>query len=145
MDVPDVGPSPMLALVRCWSQERLASPFPAELAPGRHVWLQVLRGNVSLNGQSLNTSDGVAVSDERRLTIQAASDAEVMLFDLAQLFARLKCRSRGPARLARTTPQHEPVSATCCYLPRLRPSVLAVATPSSINREVTGSGTWLNV
>lgn len=53
-----------------------------ELAPGRHAWLQVLRGSVTLNGQPLATSDGAAVSEENRLTIEASTDAEVMLFDL---------------------------------------------------------------
>lgn len=43
----------------------------------------VLRGHVSLNGVELNTSDGAAVSDETALTIQATTDAEIMLFDLA--------------------------------------------------------------
>jgi redox-sensitive bicupin YhaK (pirin superfamily) len=52
------------------------------LADGRHAWLQVLRGSVSLNGQELQTSDGAAVSDESLLTIQASGPAEVMLFDL---------------------------------------------------------------
>src|SRR5262249_27495835 len=37
------------------------------LDDGRYAWLQVLRGDVSLNGANLGTSDGVAVSDERRL------------------------------------------------------------------------------
>jgi len=54
-----------------------------ELAPSRHAWLQVLRGGVSLNGESLHASDGAAVSEERSLTIQADGEAEVMLFDLA--------------------------------------------------------------
>ncbi len=54
-----------------------------ELTPGRHAWLQVLRGDVVLNGDPLRTSDGAAVSDEGSLTIQATGDAEVMLFDLA--------------------------------------------------------------
>jgi redox-sensitive bicupin YhaK (pirin superfamily) len=54
-----------------------------ELAAGRHAWLQVLRGTVSLNGQDLQTSDGVAISDERSLEILAANNAEIMLFDLA--------------------------------------------------------------
>jgi redox-sensitive bicupin YhaK (pirin superfamily) len=54
-----------------------------ELAAGRHAWLQVLRGQVALNGQALGTSDGAAVSDESLLNIEAAGDAEVMLFDLA--------------------------------------------------------------
>jgi quercetin 2,3-dioxygenase len=54
-----------------------------KLAAGRHAWLQVLRGNVTLNGQRLDTSDGAAVSDESLLTIRAQNTAEVMLFDLA--------------------------------------------------------------
>lgn len=54
-----------------------------ELNEGRHAWLQVLRGTVSLNGQDLQTSDGVAISDERSLEISATNDAEIMLFDLA--------------------------------------------------------------
>ena len=52
------------------------------LAPGRHAWLQVLRGSVQLNGVVLEVSDGAAVSDEASLTIRAVSAAEVMLFDL---------------------------------------------------------------
>ena len=52
------------------------------LAEGRHAWLQVLQGSVTLNGQALSTSDGAAVSDERELTIAASQAAEVMLFDL---------------------------------------------------------------
>ena len=54
-----------------------------ELQPGRHAWLQVLRGSVVLNGQSLGTSDGVAVSGERSLTIRATVASETLLFDLA--------------------------------------------------------------
>ncbi|GAB4151748.1 MAG: pirin family protein [Planctomycetaceae bacterium] len=53
-----------------------------ELAPGRHAWLQILRGSVLLNGEQLDTSDGAAVSEETMLTIQAEKNAEIMLFDL---------------------------------------------------------------
>ncbi len=54
-----------------------------DLAPGRHAWLQVLRGSVKLNGLELQTSDGASISDETSLSIQSTDDAEVMLFDLA--------------------------------------------------------------
>ena len=54
-----------------------------KLDAGRHAWLQVLRGQVALNGEALQTSDGAAVSDETALKIEATYDAEVMLFDLA--------------------------------------------------------------
>ncbi len=53
------------------------------LAPGRHAWVQVLRGAVQCNGESLQTSDGAAVSDAAELSLTATSQAEVMLFDLA--------------------------------------------------------------
>ena len=51
-------------------------------APGRHAWLQVLRGSISVNGHNLDTSDGAAVSEESDLQILANTPAEVMLFDL---------------------------------------------------------------
>ena len=54
-----------------------------ELATGRHAWLQVLRGLVSVNGTALETSDALAASDERLLTIVGEKPAEIMLFDLA--------------------------------------------------------------
>ncbi len=54
-----------------------------KIAPGRHAWLQVLRGRVLLNATELAPGDGAAVSDEATLTIQATEDAEIMLFDLA--------------------------------------------------------------
>jgi redox-sensitive bicupin YhaK (pirin superfamily) len=60
-----------------------AAQLNYELADSRHAWLQVLRGNVAMNSHNLKAGDGAAVSDERRLAIQATSDAEVMLFDLA--------------------------------------------------------------
>ena len=54
-----------------------------ELAPGRHAWLQVLRGGVELNGRSLAEGDGAAVSDEASLDLVGTGSAQVMLFDLA--------------------------------------------------------------
>lgn len=54
-----------------------------DLPAGRHAWLQVLRGGVSINGTKLDTSDGAAVSEESSLSITADADAEILLFDLA--------------------------------------------------------------
>jgi redox-sensitive bicupin YhaK (pirin superfamily) len=53
------------------------------LGTGRHAWLQVIRGQIALNGRALHTSDGAAISNETALEIAATNDAEVMLFDLA--------------------------------------------------------------
>ncbi len=54
-----------------------------DIASERHAWIQVLRGSVRVNGESLATGDGAAVSDETVLGIEATSNAELMLFDLA--------------------------------------------------------------
>jgi redox-sensitive bicupin YhaK (pirin superfamily) len=53
------------------------------LEPGRHAWLQVVKGSVELNGNKLGAGDGAAVSEESTLTILAGDDSEVILFDLA--------------------------------------------------------------
>ncbi len=65
----------------------LATLAPGEavshrLAPLRHAWLQVLRGRVDANGVALDTSDGLAISDEAVLSVTGTSASEVMLFDL---------------------------------------------------------------
>ena len=57
-----------------------------ELAPGRHAWLQVARGGIQLNGQSLQAGDGAAVTSESELVVSAngkGTPAEFLLFDLA--------------------------------------------------------------
>ena len=61
---------------------QLGQEVSHELGKGRYAWLQVARGTVELNGQSLNQGDGAAISDEQRLTVKATEVAEVLLFDL---------------------------------------------------------------
>jgi redox-sensitive bicupin YhaK (pirin superfamily) len=53
------------------------------MQPGRHAWLQILRGKVTLDGHTLSAGDGVAVSEERGLEVAGREDSELMLFDLA--------------------------------------------------------------
>jgi quercetin 2,3-dioxygenase len=50
---------------------------------GRHAWIQVTRGAVTVNGQSLAAGDGAAISNEKALAIAAQQPAEILLFDLA--------------------------------------------------------------
>ena len=52
------------------------------LAPGRHAWLQIARGEVDLNGNSLGAGDGAAVTAEQELRI-SGKGSEFLLFDLA--------------------------------------------------------------
>ena len=53
------------------------------LGPHRHAWVQVARGSVLLNGLTLENGDAAAVSGETEVVIEAAEDAEFLLFDLA--------------------------------------------------------------
>jgi redox-sensitive bicupin YhaK (pirin superfamily) len=50
---------------------------------GRHTWLQVAAGLVTVNDVSLKQGDGAAISQESAIRIAAAEPAEVLLFDLA--------------------------------------------------------------
>jgi redox-sensitive bicupin YhaK (pirin superfamily) len=53
------------------------------LAPGRHAWVQVARGQVRLGDVVLSSGDGAAISDEKSITLTGAEPSEVLLFDLA--------------------------------------------------------------
>ena len=52
------------------------------LAPGRHAWVHVAEGEISLNGATLHGGDAAAVSDEAALKFKASKPAQVLLFDL---------------------------------------------------------------
>jgi hypothetical protein len=54
-----------------------------DLQNGRSCWVQVARGPIELNGQSLGEGDGAAVVNEQRIELKGRDDAEVLLFDLA--------------------------------------------------------------
>jgi len=49
---------------------------------GRKLWVQVARGEVSLNGEQLVAGDGAAIQDEPELVLSGMDDAEVLLFDM---------------------------------------------------------------
>lgn len=53
------------------------------LAPGRHAWLHVARGALTLDGQALGEGDGAAIVGEPGLTLVGRGDAELLVFDLA--------------------------------------------------------------
>ena len=54
-----------------------------EIPADRHVWVQVLRGNATVNGQSLKAGDAAALSEETQLDLSSGGNAELMVFDLA--------------------------------------------------------------
>lgn len=52
------------------------------LEASRHVWVQVVRGRVRVNGESLEAGDGAQVSDESKMKFEGVDDSEVLVFDL---------------------------------------------------------------
>ena len=54
------------------------------LKPDRHAWVQLISGELDVNGSKLAKGDGAAISDETGLRIASASGtAEFLVFDLA--------------------------------------------------------------
>lgn len=62
----------------------LAAGEAGEYPPqsGRMIWIQVVKGELTVNDQTVKTSDGVAVWDESLISLNAAQDSEILLFDL---------------------------------------------------------------
>jgi len=53
------------------------------LEEGRRSWVQVARGQVTVNGQQLSAGDGAAIAQEAKIAIEGVDKAEVLVFDLA--------------------------------------------------------------
>lgn len=53
-----------------------------QIQPERRVWIQVVKGNVSINGKQAGPSDAVAIWDETTVALHADENSEVLLFDL---------------------------------------------------------------
>ena len=49
----------------------------------RYGWLQVIRGAVALDGETLKAGDAAALEQVELLALKARADSEVLLFDLA--------------------------------------------------------------
>lgn len=54
-----------------------------ELRGGRGAWIQVARGSVKLNDQTLKAGDGASVATPGALKLEGVDDTEVLLFDMA--------------------------------------------------------------
>ncbi len=50
---------------------------------GRTAWVQVARGSLSANGETVAGGDGIAVKSTGELMIEASASSEVLVFDLA--------------------------------------------------------------
>jgi redox-sensitive bicupin YhaK (pirin superfamily) len=53
------------------------------LREGRGVYLYVIEGDVSVNGERMTTGDAAQITDEPSVAIEAAADSELILVDVA--------------------------------------------------------------
>ncbi len=62
-----------------------SAEIPYRLSPNRAAWVQVVRGEVALNGVLLHNGDAAALSGEEHLVLSGedAESSEILLFDLA--------------------------------------------------------------
>ncbi|MEZ5703615.1 MAG: pirin family protein [Burkholderiaceae bacterium] len=60
-----------------------ADSVEMQLRPERKAYVHLVRGKLEANGESLKAGDALALSDESRLSLGGAEDAEVLVFDLA--------------------------------------------------------------
>ncbi|MFM9901677.1 MAG: pirin family protein [Polaromonas sp.] len=54
------------------------------LSPQRKTWVQMVRGQLDVNGHTLQAGDGAAIEAEGTLQLSGGQDAEVLVFDLAR-------------------------------------------------------------
>jgi redox-sensitive bicupin YhaK (pirin superfamily) len=54
-----------------------------KLADGRHGWIQIVRGTVSIDGVELSEGDGASLSEASTIEVQSIGDSELILFDMA--------------------------------------------------------------
>ncbi|MEM9304994.1 MAG: pirin family protein [Pseudomonadota bacterium] len=53
-----------------------------ELKAGRQAWVQVARGDVEVNGETLKAGDGLAIADAGTVTVAKGRDAEILVFEM---------------------------------------------------------------
>jgi redox-sensitive bicupin YhaK (pirin superfamily) len=51
--------------------------------PKRHLWVQLIRGEISVDGIQMRAGDGLAVSEEEKVRIESLRESEFLVFDLA--------------------------------------------------------------
>ena len=76
-------------MMSLWTENATFTYGPGQTATltlpeGRHLWTQILRGDVDVNGRALAAGDGLAASSETGFRFAAGSaPAELLAFDLA--------------------------------------------------------------
>ncbi|MCH9695447.1 MAG: pirin family protein [Gammaproteobacteria bacterium] len=52
------------------------------IAPGHKVFVHIVQGEATVNGEHVNDGDGMQISDETHVSIAATTDVEILLFDM---------------------------------------------------------------
>jgi len=52
------------------------------LAAGRHAWLHIAEGEVTVNGEKLSGGDAIAIDEQGAVELTATKPSQVLLFDL---------------------------------------------------------------
>lgn len=63
-------------------QYSLGEGMSFDIPENRHAWIQVVKGDLKVNDQSLSQGDGLGISDIAKLEIKSLKDSEFLLFDL---------------------------------------------------------------
>ena len=86
---PELSGNEPMTIIRQNAQLYVAELAPQEtvklgIGARRRAWVQVVRGNIRLNEQSMREADGAAVTQERELSFTGSGEAggEILLFDL---------------------------------------------------------------
>jgi redox-sensitive bicupin YhaK (pirin superfamily) len=56
--------------------------FQYKILPQRHIWLQLITGQLIVNKHLVSMNDGCSITDELQLNISVNKDSEFLLFDL---------------------------------------------------------------
>ncbi len=56
----------------------------SEIKRDRLIWLQLIKGQITVNDRAISAGDAVAMVDESTIILSAESDAEFLLFDLGR-------------------------------------------------------------
>ena len=71
------------------TSEALHDHLTYNIEENRAVWIQVVKGSISLNDKTLEAGDGAAIVDESEITIASQNDdSEFLLFDLTKYSRR---------------------------------------------------------
>jgi hypothetical protein len=67
-----------LFIGRLDSKETVSHPLREQ----RHAWVQLIEGDLDLNGKNLSPGDGASLDDEKELRLESAKGAHFLLFNL---------------------------------------------------------------